>query len=82
MYLLKFLFNSNLVTCRVFFSFLFFFSFFFFEKDVEKVGTPQKVYKENHLHVIFYTKTKRNKKKLYIYIMWPLLSLSLEVIEK
>ena len=74
MYLLKVLFNSNLVTCRFF--------FFFFEKDVEKVGTPQKVYKENHLHVIFYTKTKRNKKKLYIYIMWPLLSLSLEVIEK
>ena len=77
MYLLKVLFNSNLVTCRVF--------FFFFEKDVEKVGTPQKVYKENHLHVIFYTKTKRNKKKsiyIYIYIIWPLLSLSLEVIEK
>ena len=59
MYLLKVLFNSNLVTCRV---------FFFFEKDVEKVGTPQKVYKENHLHAIFYTKTKRNKKNFYIYI--------------
>ena len=79
MYLLKVLFNSNLVTCRVFF----FFVFFFFEKDVEKVGTPQKVYKENHLHVIFYTKTKRNKNiYIYIYIIWPLLSLSLEVIEK
>ena len=74
MYLLKVLFKLNLVTCREFI-------YLFLEKDVEKVGTPQKAYHENHLHIIFYTKTKRNEKKK-IKIIWPLLSLSLEVIEK
>ena len=73
MYLLKVLFKLNLVTCREFI-------YLFLEKDVEKVGTPQKAYQENHLHIIFYTKTKRNEKKKKI--IWPLLSLSLEVIEK
>ena len=56
MYLLKVLFKLNLVTCREFI-------YLFLEKDVEKVGTPQKAYQENHLHIIFYTKTKRNEKK-------------------
>ena len=74
MYLLKVLFKLNLVTCREFI-------YLFLEKDVEKVGTPQKAYQENHLHIIFYTKTKRNEKKKKK-IIWPLLSLSLEVIEK
>ena len=73
MYLLKVLFKLNLVTCREFI-------YLFLEKDVEKVGTPQKAYQENHLHIIFYTKTKRNEKKKKI--IWPLLSLSLELIEK
>ena len=62
MYLLKVLFKLNLVTCREFI-------YLFLEKDVEKVGTPQKAYHENHLHIIFYTKTKRNKK---IYISYGL----------
>ena len=73
MCLLKVLLNSNLVTCRDFF-------FFFFEKDVEKVGTPQKSISGKPLACNILYKNKKKQKN--IYIIWPLLSLSLEVIEK